>query len=359
MWDNRISQALARREIDPQAPIDAESLRNAVNPADARRGLTGAIRDLVVAAWASRHRRAWYLHGTPVDEPAAVTAIRAELSLRPEPLPDSVTWNLALERYARWFGATSNDHRTASNLATFTRDAAARIRTTLPDQERLVTQLQQLHRVLDPREDRRLVLGIAIREVLTRLAGSEADRVAFVDILARTTLTGTDTEIGRSISTAADVAASIARTTWQRFGIVRTAATGSESGDLRAQQAQRILDDLTAAVVDQEHNKSLVDAIRFADDARQRWLEDWQPPSPGPTPDPLTPGPDPVPPPPGPTPPPGPVAPVQNARVQITGPGDWSNLRQRIEALLAEYPEHSFEGRLVARDAPGSDRRTR
>jgi len=359
VWDNRISQALARREIDPLAPIDVESLRHAVDPGDARRGLTGAIRDLVVAAWASRHRRAWYLHGTPVDEPAAVSGIRAELSLRPEPLPDSVTWNLALDRYARWFGATSNDHLTASNLATFARDAAARIRATLPDQERLVTQLGELHNVIQPAGDRRLALAIASREVLTRLAGSEADRVAFVDILARAPLPGTDTEVGRSISTAAEIAATIARTTWQRFGIVSTAAAGSSSGEPRAEQAQWILDDLAAAVSDHEHNKGLIDAIRRADDGRQRWLEDWQQPSPPllqPEP-PRIPGPPGPPwPPSTPEPPsaPGTPGPVHNARVQITGPGDWSSLRQRIESLLAEYPEHSFEGRLDVHDAAES-----
>jgi hypothetical protein len=57
-WDNRISQLLSRQGVDPLAPIDVETLRHAVNPPEAGRGLSDPVRDLVVAAWASRHRRA-------------------------------------------------------------------------------------------------------------------------------------------------------------------------------------------------------------------------------------------------------------------------------------------------------------
>jgi len=349
VWDNRISQALARRGVDPQQPVDVEELRQAVDPTDARRGLSTSIRDLVVAAWASRHRRAWYLHSTAVDEPTSVSQIQASYSLRPEPLPDSVTWGLALDRYARLFGAAGNDHLTASNLATFVRDATARIAADLPEQVRLASRLQELYRVLGLETDQpRLLLAIGVRDLLTRLSRTESDRVGFAETLARESLPGTDTEAGRSITTAGAVATSIAATTWKRFASVKDAANDD---DTRGAQARDIVEGLAAAATDQEYNKNLVTSIKDADDARQRWLENWQQRSPQPTP-PQVPVPR-TPPGPGvPGPLPAPPA-VPNARVEITGPGDWSAVGDQMRALLGGYSAHTFEVLIEVRDVDG------
>jgi hypothetical protein len=335
-WDNRISQALSRHGVDTLASIDVETLRHAVNPAEAGRGLSDPVRDLVVGAWASRHRRAWYLHGSPVDEPGTVREIRADLQLRTEPLPDSATWTAALDRSARLFGAPANPHLTANNLTSFVRDTHRRIAETLSHQQRLVTQLDDLYANLGLAGDRaRRALAGSIRDLLQALERTGQDRVGFVEVLAGQVLNGTDVEAGRSIATAESVAAEIARTNWRRFGIVREAST---QGDERGRGALEILDDLAAAATDQEYNKPLVAAITTADDVRQRWLERWQTRAPVPAP------PDTPPDTPPPTPP-DPARPldIANAVVSITGNGDWSDLDRRIRAVLAAHTNHEFD----------------
>ncbi len=340
-WDNRISQVLSRRGTDPREPVDVETLRHAVDPPDAGRGLSPAIRDLVVAAWASRHRRAWYLHGAPVNQPGSVRELRPEMQLRTEPLPDSGTWAAALERYALLFGGAGNPHLTANNLATFVRDAYARIESTLPDQQRLVEQLDTLGGVLElDDEPQRRTLAGAINQLLHQLSRLSDNRVEFIARLAQNPLPGTDVEAGRSIATAGSVAAAIAGTNWQRFAIVRNAA-GQQDG--RGLGAQTILEDLRAAASDQEHNKPLVPAIAAADDARQRWLEHWQAPPPAQPAQPATTArSDPVVP---------PGARAGTVAVTVTGDGDRAGIEAAIRQALTAFPHLDLDVRVAAHEA--------
>jgi len=348
-WDNRISQVLSRRGIDPHDPIDVETLRHAVDPPEAGRGLSPSVRDLVVAAWASRHRRAWYVRGTAVNQPATVREVRPDMQLRTEPLPDPAGWAAALDRYALLFGAAGNPHLTANNLATFVRDAHARITAVLPDQERLVAAIDTLDGELrlDGGERRRALAG-SVRDLLQQLSRLDQDRVDFVARLAQSHLSGTDIEAGRSIATAGSVSDAIARTTWQRFAIVRQAAAQEDD---RGLGARMILDDLRAAAVDQEYNKPLVGAIAAADDARQRWLEQWQAPPPAPAPNPEVP----TPPPPTHTPGTGPAG----VHITVTGDGDLAGIEAAVRRALAAYLHMRFDVRIAAHHVgpPGTSRR--
>lgn len=343
-WDSRISQALSRQGVDPNAPIDVETLRHAVDPPDAGRGLSDAIRDLVVAAWASRHRRAWFRHGTPVEEPASIRDVKADLQLRAEPLPDSDTWTAALDRWGRLFGETANPHLTATNLAGFVRRAEARIVGTLPDQQRLLTALDTLYQQLDldASEPRRRLAG-SVRDLLQTLGGAGADRVRFVQLVAQSSAFGSDAEAARSIATAGAVAEAIDGTNWARFAIVRQ---GAAQTDDRGRQARSILDALAAAAAGQEYTTPLAAAIASADDARQRWLERWASPVPA------TPTSRPKPEPPG-------RPDGENATVAISGDGDWADLKSRILVLLAGLPNHRFDVRIAVRpaDDPGGTTR--
>ena len=44
---------------------------------------------------------------------------------------------------------------------------------------------------------------------------------------------------------------------------------------------------------------------------------------------------------------------VPNARVEITGPGDWSAVGDQMRALLGGYSAHTFEVLIEVRDVDG------
>lgn len=178
VWDNRISQALARSGVDAGGPVEVEVLRAAVAPVNGSSGLTDSMRDLVIAAWAGKRRRAWYLHGSTVDEPDTVTALKAAHTLRPEPLPDAEAWTTAVDRFRELFprATLAGDHLTAGNLTAFVRNALAAIREALGVAHRLADQLATLYVRLDLDIDApRLALARSVADLFDTLVNIASD----------------------------------------------------------------------------------------------------------------------------------------------------------------------------------------
>ncbi len=352
-WDNRISQGLAQQDVDPSGPVKVEVLREAVAPASGTRGLTDQMRDLIVAAWAGKRRRAWYLYEGAVDEPDTVTGLKPMHTLRPEPLPDGDAWTMAIERFRDFFpqATLAGDHLTASNLTAFVRTAVAAIKDVLGAQHRLADQLSVLYGRLDLDVDApRLALADSIAGLFDQLIRVAADRVRFVELFGRTPLSGTPVEAARSILAAADVSSTIANYTWDYFGYVRDSASTENQ---RGIDAAEIYADLQSLARHHEQAQAFVPSLARLDRRRQTWLqESHRPPvvPPAPTNPPVPGGLQTTS---GQTPPDQPwtnrgSTPGHRANsVTVLGDGDWVALETDLLTVLARHPGR-FQVNVVA-----------
>ena len=89
-------------------------------------GLRNEVADLVILAWAALRTRAWYDRGGAVPPPRPGGA-RAEMELRPEPLPAPADWKKATTRAEALFGLHVNPYLTAAGVAELAADIQQRV----------------------------------------------------------------------------------------------------------------------------------------------------------------------------------------------------------------------------------------
>lgn len=285
--------------------------------------------DVVAGAWAAQGKRSWFLHSSPIDEPA-IGEFRRGTSLRLEPLPEREVWTKACARWKALIGSTVNDYLTATNVAAFVqhvRDHSAEGRA---DRSRLVDVLTHAYEYFGLESGKRLQLARDVANLLdARL--NHLDNLAVVDALANTPLAGTDLEAGKSLTSAGIVADTASRFALTRLDILRAAA---EIDDDRGREAATIVKALSGAFVDHELARPLAEALRVAGDARDAWLEAGvvkQPVVVTPNTDRQTPE--------KPDAPPGPAG---GTTLTVSGAGGFSQVEAQLRALLDTDPGATF-----------------
>jgi hypothetical protein len=250
---------------------------DAISP---RLGLRDEVADVIVLAWAALRQRAWYHHGPiPAPRPGAV---RPDMELRPEPLPEPGDWRAAISRVESLFGIHVNPYLTAAGVAELTENVRVHADSVADAAVKLVAQVELAYRHLGLPGNRpgRLATartGASLLETLRQ----PSSRVHLVETLARASLPTTETAVANSLSQAGVVAAAITAFRWDRLGPLR-AAEGQP--DERGRSAGRMLAELRDAVTADEFTTRLGPALSATDDAIFQWLALGQPAAPAPLP---------------------------------------------------------------------------
>lgn len=258
-WAQHFGQRAAGEGIDGELRV-ADLLRWIDHPRP--RGLDGLVARLVVAAFAEQTDRAFYLHGGEVVPPPEPGQITADHTLREQRLPSEAHWQIAMARTAAIFGFQPMNLRRGRLVAIFGRDLAARAAASRTDADDLVAELERRANWL------RLDMAKPTGRLATARAGAAllaalSDRVPAVETierLARAELPGPPDRVGKSISSARNVADALAGAPWDTFDIVAGLA------DPYAAEAEAILRRLRGAAQDDELTAPLAAVLRRAKD---------------------------------------------------------------------------------------------
>ncbi|MFD6752507.1 BREX-2 system ATPase PglY [Micromonospora gifhornensis] len=223
------------------------------------RGLDPVVAQLVVATFAEQTDRAFYLHGsrlTPAPEPGRITT---DHTLRDESLPSEDDWESARARAAAIFGFRSLNLRRGRLVAMFGRDLAAAASRNREAARQLAGQLDtHASRLGLDGTSGRLATARAAADLLDALSTSGSTGKELVERLARAELNGPADRTGKSISSAADVAAALTAAPWDTFEIV------AGLPEPHAARGREILAELRRIAQADELTSQLVPALRRA-----------------------------------------------------------------------------------------------
>ncbi|WP_096906343.1 DUF6079 family protein [Dietzia sp. WMMA184] len=331
-WRGRITQEFSRMGVAESGDVEVESLRTAIAASGPKRGLTDEMVDLVVGAWAAQDKRSWYLHSSALTVEPMIGDYRRGLALRLEPLPDRQEWSDACSRWKALTGRNVNEFLTANNLSAFAKQVREYAREHRVERQQLTGALTSAYAALGIDLGDRLAAAKATDELFDSKL-DHLDNVAVVTRIAAADLGGTPIEAGKSLATAGSVAAALGGFSLDKLDVLRTAAA---AGGDRGRRAELIVSSVVQALKSHELALPLAQALRTANEARDKWLEDGivaPPPTPPVVPDP------PVPPRPEPVPP---ITPPPGATMTVRGPGDFSAIETRLRQLLAEEPNSTY-----------------
>ncbi|TYB40428.1 DUF499 domain-containing protein [Micromonospora sp. AP08] len=184
------------------------------------RGLDPIVAQLVVATFAEQTDRAFYLHGSQVMPAPDLGKLTADHTLREESLPSEDDWDEARARAAAIFGFQPLALRRGRLVALFGRDLATAASRHREAAHTLANRLEQhSNRLGLDRESGRFATARAAADLLEALGTGRSAKEA-VERLARAELAGPADRTGKSISSAAQVAAALAAAPWDTFEIV-------------------------------------------------------------------------------------------------------------------------------------------
>ena len=274
-WGTEFERAASRSGIQSQDPVRAGQVRDWIDAIQPRIGLRDEVADLLILAWAALRQRAWYHHGGPVPPPRS-GAVRAEMELRPEPMPARADWQAAASRAEQIFGIYVNPYLTAAGVAELTgklgEEAVARADIVSTLASRVEVAYQRLGLASDHPKGRlqtaRACAGLA--ELLRRAA----DRVGLINALATASLPATEAALAKSLAQASSVSEALVGFRWERLAPLMQ-AEGND--DERGRAAARILGELRAAVAADEFAVRLPAALSAAEQAVFDWLAAGQP----------------------------------------------------------------------------------
>lgn len=219
-------------------------------------GMPREMENLVIAAWALLEDKQWTEAGAAVTV-TNVQQVTDDLELRDPTLPDEALWPRAVERAAALFGVTVAPLRSAATLASLASGIRSRARELNPAAGSLVVELTRHAAELGLNENSpRLVSARSGAELLDRLA-VESDDVVLVDILAQAALPAEPQPLAKSMSSAASVASTLAGVQWSLLTGIRDI----QPTDPRHDQAQSLLEALSAAAGKDELHAPLAPAL--------------------------------------------------------------------------------------------------
>jgi hypothetical protein len=268
-WSMEFEKAGARAGIRLQDAVPAERVREWIQAIEPLRGLRPEVEDLVILAWAALGQRAWFQHGSPVQPPRP-GQIRADMELRPEPLPQPAEWKVATSRVEQIFGAHINPYLTASGVTelaeTLGQGAAERADVTAKLYAAIESAYQHLG--IPAGASGRLATAKSLADLAESLRRAP-DRLGRIRALAQANFPATEAALAKSLSQAARVSAALGAFRWERLSPLRT-ATGHD--DERGRAAKSILDRLAGAVTADEFAVALPAVLDRTDQAIFDWL---------------------------------------------------------------------------------------
>lgn len=324
-WGAEFERAMARDGLSPTDPVRVSHVRSWIHDATPPRGLREEVADLVVIAWAMARQRGWYSHGSPEPTPRP-GAVRADMELRPEPLPTVDEWAAATKRARTLFTGEDSPHLTPASLGAFAarvREQAAGYADTAP---RLVSQLVEAATRLDLTDGgQRAVTAETSAELVVRLARM-SDRVALVRAAAAADLRSDQAAVS-SLLSAAQVTSALGRFPWDRLAPLRAAAGTEHPG---AAAAGSVLSDLREALATDEFDRPLGQALSQAENRAFDWGARF--------------GGAAIPTPPGPQTSPSPPRPSGTGGSRRRGVGDRDDdVVDELRAFLTQHPEASVQ----------------
>jgi len=195
VWRDHFAQRLAGQAT---GPVTVGTLRQWID-VPSPRGLTPAVQDLVILAWAATTDRVLRLQGGPYD--GDIGRLRDEAELHLDQLPDDATWALATERAAAIFGVTAGLLPSAGAQATLVAEVRRRATAGRDACVQLDGELRALvaRRGLPDTLDR-VRTAAAARSLVEALVTT--DDASMVGVLAAAAIPTTPAAMGRSIATA-------------------------------------------------------------------------------------------------------------------------------------------------------------
>lgn len=256
-WRNRFTQAMGRDHV--VGTVTVGQLRGWLD-ADAVRGLTPAVGNLVIASWAVIADRAWYRHGGPLGRTPALEQVSDDMELREQQLPSEQVWRTAGRRASTLLGAKPAGFLSGRQLTAF----ATEVRNRASGLETEASRLEQVLR--NHAGDLGLDLTAATGRLATaaasvRLLGEikRAHRDSdVIDVVAGALLPAEDHIVARSMTEAGNVVHAVTNTPWELIRALR------EVNDDRRDEAQEILRRLKEASEVDEFQQGLPDAVHQA-----------------------------------------------------------------------------------------------
>src|SRR6266567_2875698 len=269
-WGTEFERAAARDGLQLQVPVRAERVRHWIDTIVPRLGLRDEVADLILLAWAALRQRAWYLHGGPVPAPKP-GQVRADMELRPEPLPAPADWQTAASRAEQIFGIHVNPYLTAAGVAEMTGRLSEEAATRADVVATLANSVEVAYHHLGLSQDSpagRLRTARACADLADKLRRAP-DRVGLVRSLAQADLPVTEAALAMSIAQAASVSRALQAFPWSRLAPLMTAL---QRTDARGREAERILDDLRKSLTADEFSVRLPAALAAAEQAAFDWV---------------------------------------------------------------------------------------
>lgn len=315
-WQNVFAKAMGAAGVDTQDTVAVGTLRGWIRDRQPTPGLRPEVADLIVCAWAVQEGRAWYRHGAALVPAPKPGSLQDDMELRPEPLPSSDHWALAVQRAGGMLGVLGSNYLTGTAVS----ELATNVRTQLGPHAGPARQLPEAiasayHRLglpTDPDQAGRLATARAVAGLAQDLQ-QRTDNVALVESLARTALPCTDQAAGRSLAQGVAVMGHLQAFDWEKL---RPLLEAEGRADERGRDAKARVDRLRAALTADELSQPLAPALQRAVDDAFQWLTVVSPP-PGPSPK--------------------PVPATAHGRRMVRGGDDLDAVRKELEAFVDEH----------------------
>jgi len=292
-WSVEIEKALGRRAAEGRAglqdPVSVGDLRAWIEEVQPKRGLATNVSDLVIIIWAALRQRAWFQHGSALSEAPDPGQLQTSMELRTQPMPTALEWAEAGTVAAGLFGIPVKPHLTAPAVADLVGTVTAKSAELAGSGPGLVTALESAYARLGldtgPEAAGRLGTARTTSALVQRLRHLQG--VALVQALATSGLGVGTAAAGKSLVSAAAVAASLDGFSWSRL---RPLMHGAQGEGPSASASAAIINRLRESVEADELVTQVGPALKRADDDAFAWLAQGGPtPTPPPPPPPSVP----------------------------------------------------------------------
>jgi hypothetical protein len=218
-----------------------------------RMELPTPLQNLVILAYALQDHQSFIDRGGPGR--ATLESLGDALVLKQQHLPPEAAWAEALRRAGLLFGYDGRDELTPVNVGRLADAVVERARRAKSDAGRYLAVLQGVVTAFDIGDDApRLRTARSLNGLVERIgAGGAPDAVAAS--LAAGVLETSDAAVMRLLGRAGPLAAALERVSWPLFDGLRTLT------DARRDEAQLVLDRLSAALIADEHTAPLEPAL--------------------------------------------------------------------------------------------------